>query len=81
MFFTSAGRFIAWLAIMFGAARIALALFVIQMGDPDLVSRYIGSGATGQAIDQGLYILIFGIVIGVLTDISRSVRDPNHADA
>lgn len=73
MFFTTVGRVVAWLALFFGAARIALALFVAQSGDPSLVPRYLGSGTTGQAIDQGLYVLIFGIVIGVLTDVSRSL--------
>jgi amino acid permease len=73
MFFTKAGRVVAWLAIIFGCLRIALALFVVQSGDPNLVPRYLGSGTTGQAINHGFYVLIFGIVIGVLTDISRSV--------
>jgi len=73
MFFTRAGRIVAWLAIIFGAFRIALALFVVQSGDPSLVPRYLGSGTTAQAIDQAFYVLIFGIVVGVLTDISLSV--------
>jgi len=73
MFFTKAGRVVAWLTIILGGMRIALALLVLQTGDPSLVPRYLGSGTTGQAIDQGLYVLIFGIVVGVLTDISRSV--------
>ncbi len=73
MFFTKAGRVVAWLAIILGGMRIALALVVLQSGDPSLVPRYLGSGTTGQAIDQGLYTLLFGIVVGVLTDISRSV--------
>ena len=73
MFFTKAGRVIAWLALIFGVARIALGLVVAQSGDPSLASRYLGSGTSGQAIDQGLYVLIFGIIVGVLTDISRSL--------
>ena len=75
MFFTKAGRVVAWLALIFGGARIAIALIVVQSGDPSLAPRYLGSGTTGQAIDQGLYVLIFGIVIGVLTDISRSLAE------
>lgn len=81
MFFTLAGRVVAWLAITFGLLRITLALFVIQSGDPSLVPRYLGSGATGQAIDQGLYVLIFGIVVGVLTDISRSVANATRTQS
>lgn len=81
MFFTSAGRVIAWLAILSGGTRVAIALFVIQAGDPDFMPRYLGSGTTGQAIDQGLYILIFGIAIGILTDISRSVAGHKNQDS
>ena len=78
MFFTKAGRVVAWLALTFGIARIAIALIVIQSGDPSLVPRYLGSGTTGQAIDQGFYVLIFGIVLGVLTDISRSLANKSQ---
>jgi hypothetical protein len=35
--------------------------------------RYLGSATTGEAIDQGLMLVVFGIAIGILTDISRSV--------
>ena len=73
MFFTRAARVLAWLAIIYAVVRIALAVFVIQSGDPSLVHRYIGSGTTGQAIDRALYVLVFGIALGVLADISRSV--------
>ena len=75
MFFTRAGRIVAWLAIIFGGMRIATALLVLQSGDPNLAPHLLGSKTTGQAIDQGLYAAIFGIVVGVLTDISRSVAN------
>ncbi|MCA8881027.1 MAG: hypothetical protein KDA73_13965 [Rhodobacteraceae bacterium] len=73
MFFTRVGRIVAWLAVIHGAFSVALALFVIWSGDPNLAHRYLGSGTTGQAINQGTLVLIFGVVVGVLTDISRSV--------
>ena len=75
MFFTRAGRIVAWLAIIFGGMRIATALSVLQSGDPNLAPTLLGSKTTGQAIDQGIYTVIFGIVVGVLTDISRSVAN------
>ena len=73
MFFTKAGRVIAWLALILGIAQIAMGLIVAQSGDPSLASRYLGSGTPGHAIDQGLYVLIVGIVVGVLTEISGSL--------
>lgn len=75
MFFTRAGRVIAWLAVIMGGTRIAMALFVAQSGDPSLIPRYLGGGTTGDSINLGIYELTFGIVVGVLTDISRSVAD------
>lgn len=80
MFFTYAGRVIAWLAILLGAVRIALAVFVIQTGDPDLVPRYLGGGTTGQSINLGIYYVVFGIVVGLLTDISRSLAGHKNQD-
>ena len=75
MFFTRAGRIVAWLAIIFGLLRSAIALFVVQSGDPSLAARYLGGGTTGGAMDQGIYVIIFGVVVGVLTDISQSVAN------
>lgn len=74
MFFTTAGRIVAWLAIIFGGVRVAMAVHVGQMGDPSLIPRYLGGGTIGDSINLGMYEILFGIVVGVLTDISRSVR-------
>ena len=72
MFFTKAGQVIAWLAVVFGGLRIALG-FGLAGGNPAAAQRYLGSATTGDAIDQGLMLVVFGIAIGILTDISRSV--------
>ena len=74
MAFTKLGRILAILAIILGALRIATAVLVLASDDPVNAARAIlGSKTTGQAIDQGLYTIVFGILVGVLTDISRSV--------
>lgn len=74
MFFTRTGRVLAWLAIAMGCFGIALALIALQTDDPSaFMAEYFGRKSTGTAIDQGIYTIIFGIVVGILTDISRSV--------
>lgn len=72
MIFTKVGRVIAWLAVAFGGLRIALG-FGLAGGSAEAAQRYLGSATTGEAIDQGLMLVVFGIAIGILTDISRSV--------
>lgn len=72
MIFTKAGREIAWLAVAFGGLRIALG-FGLAGGNAEAARLYLGSATTGEAIDQGLMLVVFGIALGILTEISRSV--------
>lgn len=77
MFFTRAGRVVAWLALVLGVLRAA-AGFGVGMSEnyEALAARYLGSTTPGEAIDQGLMLLAFGIGLGVLTEISLSLRKP-----
>ena len=43
--------------------------------------RYLGAANTAEAIIEGCYILVFGIILGVLTDISRGVAAPKSSQA
>ena len=75
MTFTSTGRFIAKLAIVLAVLRIAIAAYVTTTSDPSsAAARYLGAGSTGQVIDEAIYVIIFAICLGVLTDISRAVQ-------
>lgn len=74
MVFTRLGRILAVLAILFGVLRITMALVALNSDNPAAVARYLlGSKSTGHYIDQGIYMIVFGILVGVLTDISRSL--------
>lgn len=75
MFFTQVGRIVAWLAFVFGALRVGLAIH-IGMSDNyhAMAKRYLGTSNPGEAIDKGSLMLVFGICLGILTEISRSVR-------
>ncbi|AXI53248.1 hypothetical protein SuNHUV7_10710 (plasmid) [Pseudoseohaeicola sp. NH-UV-7] len=72
--FTKLGRILAVMAVLWGVMRIAMAVAVLMSDDPSWATvRYLGTKTTGQVIDQGLYTIIFGILVGVLTDISKSL--------
>lgn len=74
MFFTNAGRIVAWLSVALGAVQIGLGLLVASSPDPTAAARrYLGSEYSGVAIDEGLLAIVFGIGLGILTEISRSL--------
>jgi hypothetical protein len=74
MMFTKLGRILAVLAILLGVLRITMAVMVLLSEDPARAASYLlGSKSTGQALDQGIYTIVFGVLVGVLTDISRSL--------
>jgi len=75
---------VAWAAILFGVARAGIGFFV---GSLDLeaeraaaASRYLGSVAPGEAIEQGLFVFVFGVVFGVFVSIARSLSERNMVD-
>lgn len=74
MTFSTMGRVLAFLMIVFAVLRVTMGFIVASIGTPEAAARYLGSRSSGGAIDQGLILLALGIVVGVLTDISRSVR-------
>lgn len=80
MTFTKLGRILAVLAILFGILRITMAVSVLLSENPvGAASAFLGK-TTGQALDQGIYTIVFGILVGVLTDISRSLISFREAD-
>jgi hypothetical protein len=76
------GRSVAWLALIFGALRVGVGLFVASMDDPTsraaAASRYLGSSTSGEAIDQGIKVFLFGVVLGILVKIGRSLSKRNQ---
>jgi len=70
MFFTYLGRIAAILALALGVFQIAVGFLVAQ--DPSLAGRY-SPYSSGETIDKGMIKVLFGIAIGVITDISRSL--------
>ena len=84
MFFTKIGRIAAWLAFIGGVLRIGMGVLLAQSTahDPAAAARrYLGTQTTGEAIDQGLVVLVIAIALGILTEISRSVAAPHKPEA
>lgn len=73
------GNIVAWLAMIFGILRVAMGFFVAFIDDPAqraaAASRYLGSGTSGDAIDRGIELFIFGLVLGILVNIGRSLSE------
>ena len=75
MFFTRVGRIIAYLALVLGVLRTAMGFVGASTSDYQaFAQRYLGTETTGEAINQGMIMILIAVVVGVLTDISRSVE-------
>lgn len=68
MFFTKAGQVIAWVAVVVGLSMVFMGFYAAKIEVPTSPQM-----TTGMVIDRGIYIFIFGVIVGVLTDISKSV--------
>ena len=81
MLFTTLGRIVAGLIFAYGLLRFAMGLAVATgaLVEPE-PGRYLGARTSGEAIDQGIYTMLFAIVLGVVVEISRSVSKRNKAE-
>lgn len=73
MFFTQAGRVVAWLAFIFGLLDAVAGFAIAFLGNDATATEYLRGRSTAQVIDRGLYWAGVGIVLGILTEISRSL--------
>jgi len=75
MLFTRLGTIAAFLVLVFGCLQLAIGLGVASefIVEPT-PGRYLGSRTSGQMIDRGVHVILFSIVLGILTEISRSLR-------
>ena len=72
MIFTKLGLAIAWLLVVVSGLRV-VAAFAIAYTGQTTAPRYFGSKTTGEVIDQGLFLLLIGVAVGIVAEISRSV--------
>jgi len=77
MLFTNLGRVVAFLALLSGILHVAGGLMIaagVLGPEQAALARYFGKSTTGAVIDRSLYAILFAIALGILTEISRSVR-------
>lgn len=79
-FYIKAGRVIAGIALVLGILRVLLG-FAVATGvvvEP-VPGYYLGTKTSGKAIDQGIYMILFGVVLGVLSEIGKSLAKKNKS--
>ena len=78
MLYTRLGRIVAVLALIAGIWDLFWGLsFALGWTDAASFTRYATPSlgkSSGQVIDRGIYTVHFAIALGILTEISRSVR-------
>lgn len=77
MFFTHLGRVIAILALVFGVISIIVGLMIATefIGPYEwALRRYTSASSSGEVIDKGFYVVLFGVAFGILTEISYALR-------
>ena len=80
MFFTHVGRVLAVLIFLYALTMIGTGLFLAFEvgGEPmrEAVPRYFPRYKTsGEIITRGQYVLLVAVALGVLTEISYSLRN------
>jgi hypothetical protein len=82
VFFTKFGYVIAIIALIFGVLQIAMGIHAINM--PAQLNEagipMLGNKTSGQTIDSGIYKMLFAVALGILAEISRSVRKKDKAE-
>lgn len=72
--FTVLGRAAATLILIFAIFRIVAGVTAATSDDPvAAATRYLGSSTSGQAIDSGIELIFYALVLGTLAEISRTL--------
>ncbi|KIN72482.1 hypothetical protein [Sulfitobacter guttiformis] len=70
--FTKSAFLLSYLIATLGIFRITTGFLVVN--SPDLSARYLGTTEPGSAIDGGIYYIIFAVGLGVIAEMSRSLK-------
>ena len=79
MFFSYASRILSILGLVLGIMLVLIGVMIAKdwTGLPydTALARYAtGSSSSGQAIDKGIYCIVFALALGTLAEISFAVR-------
>lgn len=75
MLFTRLGRIVAFIALAAGILQIAIGLMIaagLAGQEGGALARYSSKLSTATVIDGGIYVALFAIGLGILTEISSS---------
>ena len=75
MLFTRIAIFVAIIALVFGALHFGIGLSTVYGWMPlSDFQQYARSSTPGEAIDRGLYMMLFAIALGTLAEIGLAIR-------
>lgn len=77
MFFIRFGSVIAWICTILGALRTAFGFFLAYTTEtPEQMKaaarEYLAAATTGEAINEGMFMIAFGVLTGVLVQIAKN---------
>ena len=82
MLFTHLGRIVALLALVGGILYVVIGVSIAtEMLGPyqATLARYFPRArSSGAIIDRGIYVVLFSIALGILTEISYALRAQQH---
>lgn len=78
MLFTHLGRIVALLALVGGilyvVIGVSIATEILGPYEATLRTLFPRARSSGAVIDRGLYVVLFSIALGILTEISYALR-------
>lgn len=73
MFFTKAGKFMAWLLVISGGSAVLIGLLARHGGDPTFAADLLKGRPISYLINAGTEWLVMGLALGMLAEIGQSV--------
>ncbi len=78
MGFCKAARIIGYLGVIFGGLRVGMGVLGAVAAEPssEFARRYLGTATTGEAIEEGFYMIVVSILIGAIGEIGMQLAKP-----
>jgi hypothetical protein len=79
VFFIHFGSVIAWFCTIWGIVKMAFGFFLAYKSETQeqmaaAAKHYLGANTTGEAINEGMYMMAFGVMAGVLVQIAKNTK-------
>lgn len=80
MFFTKAGKVMAWLLVVSGGAGLMLGYAIRYGDDPTLAAEVLRGRSANSLIKSATDWLVMGLGLGILAEISRTLASSSRSD-